>query len=105
MTTPFSEIAKKNFPDRSSDQLSQRWTKIAPDKDVVKKFVPSMVRSGFKRGLLSTKSGIISVSPGEATNSEGDNGNNTVQNRSGALFDPSDFVVEVLANKAQDGQI
>lgn len=105
VTTPFSEIAKKNFPDRSSDQLSQRWTKIAPDKDVVKKFVPSMVRSGFKRGLLSTKSGIISVSPGEATNSEGDNGNNTVQNRSGALFDPSDFVVEVLANKAQDGQI
>eukprot|EP00536_Pseudo-nitzschia_multiseries_P005663 jgi/Psemu1/238718/estExt_Genewise1.C_1080086 len=32
--TPFSAIAKQHFPNRSSDQLYQRWTKIAPDKDV-----------------------------------------------------------------------
>ncbi|OEU21035.1 hypothetical protein FRACYDRAFT_152939, partial [Fragilariopsis cylindrus CCMP1102] len=33
-TTHFSEIARKHFPDRSTDQISQRWNKIAPDKDI-----------------------------------------------------------------------
>jgi hypothetical protein len=106
-TTPFSEIAKKNFPNRSSDQLSQRWSKIAPDKDVVKKYVPSMVRSGLKRGLLSAKSGSnAAASTGEATNNDerSHDDNNSIQNGSGALFDASDFVVEVLENEAKYGK-
>mmetsp|Transcript_20046 Transcript_20046/g.49886 ORF Transcript_20046/g.49886 Transcript_20046/m.49886 type:complete len:713 (-) Transcript_20046:77-2215(-) len=102
-TTPFSEIARKHFPDRSSDQLSQRWAKIAPDKEIVKKYVPSMVRSGLKRGLLSTKSGRNVFSTGEATNGEQSRGNVTTENNSNALFETSDFVVEVLGDETLDG--
>lgn len=102
--TPFSEIAKKHFPDRTSDQLNQRWNKIAPDRDIVKKFVPSMVRSGLKRGLLSAKSGVDAASTGDATSGERSANGSNVQNRNGALFDTSDFVVEVVANKGADDQ-
>ena len=102
-TTPFSEIARQHFADRSSDQLSQRWAKIAPDKEIVKKYVPSMVRSGLKRGLLSTKSGSNVASTGEATNDEQSRDNLTSENHNGALFETSDFVVEVLGDEALDG--
>ena len=95
--TPFSEIAKKHFPDRSSDQLSQRWAKIAPDKEFVRKYVPSIVRSGLKRGLLSTKTRNDVAATGEATTSEQSRDNSS---RSGALFHASDFVVEVIEDEA-----
>jgi hypothetical protein len=98
-TTHFSEIARKNFPDRSTDQISQRWNKIAPDKDIVEKLVPSMVHSGVRRGLVArmTTTGL------DAPNgSENMDNNNTV--KYGAIFDPSDFVVE-LAPKDNEGKI
>ena len=101
-TTPFSEVAKKYFPDRSSDQLYQRWTKIAPDEDVVKKYVPTMVGRGLKRGLLSKEFADNTRSNIEVTNEDRSKENTITQNRSGALFDPSDFVVEVLANSAKN---
>ena len=97
-TTHFSEIARKNFPDRSTDQISQRWNKIAPDKDIVEKLVPSMVHSGVRRGLVArmTTTGL------DAPNgSENMDNNNTV--KYGAIFDPSDFVVE-LAPKDNEGK-
>mmetsp|Transcript_5980 Transcript_5980/g.12999 ORF Transcript_5980/g.12999 Transcript_5980/m.12999 type:complete len:567 (+) Transcript_5980:425-2125(+) len=99
--TPFSEIAKQHFPNRISDQLSQRWTKIAPDKDVVEKLVPFMIRSGVKRGLVAMKSSTSNTTNNEtASGNEGHN-NDTVRDddNNGALFEPNDFVVEVLPNQ------
>ena len=62
-----------------------------------------MVRSGLKRGLLSTKSGRNVFSTGEATNGEQSRGNVTTENNSNALFETSDFVVEVLGDETLDG--
>ena len=92
--TPFSEIAKKHFPDRSSDQLYQRWIAIAPDQEVLKKYVPTLMRSGLKRGLLSTK-GAAEETTAEASSAPNDNK---------AIFDPSDFVVEMLGNETKSSQ-
>ena len=96
-TTHFSEIARKHFPDRSTDQISQRWNKIAPDKDIVEKLVPSMVHSGVKRGLVARMTATGEDAPNGSENMDI---NNTVKD--GAIFDPSDFVVE-LAPKDNEG--
>ncbi len=104
VTTPFSEIGRKHFPNRTSDQLSQRWAKIAPDKEVVRKYVPSMVRSGLKRNLLSTKSGNNVESIIETANDGSIDDISTNENDDGALFDTSDFVVEVIGDDNVDGR-
>merc|ERR1712238_193253 len=90
VSTPFSIIAKEYFTDRSTDQLSQRWSKIASDKDVVEKLVPSLVHSGVKRGLVA-RTGMTSI--GEVANGS----KNPV-----AMFDPSDFVVELTPTENED---
>lgn len=99
VTTPFSEIARKSFPNRSSDQLSQRWSKIAPDEEVVKKSVPSIVRSGLKRGLFVTKNRSNFAPTGVAASPEGSDDNNVAQNSNSTLFNTSDFVVEVFTDE------
>ena len=102
--TPFSEIARKSFPNRSSDKLYQRWSKIAPDEEVVKKSVPSIVRSGLKRGLLSTKPDSNPALTGAVTSPEGSNHNDGAQNSNRTLFDTSDFVVEVFTDEGVNNQ-
>ena len=80
----FGEIAKEHFPGRTRDQVYRRWVEIAPPEDVVEKYKPTLVHQGIRKELLA-----------DGNNKEGD-GTSTGNGDSTALFQPDDFVVEIL---------
>ena len=88
VSAPFTEVATY-FPDRSADQILQRWHYIASDKDIAEKRVPTVIRKGIKRGLLDNRTRKKRTrSDAKRTDSARDD--------DGVIFDTSDFAVELI---------